>query len=178
MSLPAHRADRAGLVSRTDPLDDVPGLIARLPATGGVAWIREDEGFIGWGEAARVRVGTGPGRFERAAAALQELLSTAEVRNAVGGWGTGPLAFGSFAFDPDSPASALVIPAVIIGASGGRAWVTRTGRGTADSETHADGGTWANCGGGVAHRRRAIAQLRGVRGIEGGIGRAREKCGG
>src|SRR4029077_10073781 len=89
-------------------------------------WIRQGEGLIGLGEAARVPVGTGPGRFERAAAALQELLSTAEVRNAVGGWGTGPLAFGSFAFDTDSAASALTIPAVVIGLSGGRAWVTRT----------------------------------------------------
>jgi menaquinone-specific isochorismate synthase len=134
-----------GLVSRTDLLDDVPELIARLPATGGVAWIREGEGFIGWGEAARVRVGTG-GRFQRAAAVVEELLGTAEVHNAVGGWGTGPLAFGSFAFDPDSAASALVIPAVIIGVSEGRAWLTRTGRGAADIETHADGGTVAKAG--------------------------------
>jgi menaquinone-specific isochorismate synthase len=146
VSLPAHRADRAGLVSRTDPLDDVPELIARLPATGGVAWIREGEGFVGWGEAARVRVGTGRGRFQRAAAAMADLLGGADIDDAVGGWGTGPLAFGSFAFDPDSPASALVIPAVIIGVSGGRAWVTRIGRGAADVETHADGGTIAKAG--------------------------------
>jgi menaquinone-specific isochorismate synthase len=134
VSMPAPRADPPGLVSRTDPLDEVPELVARLPATGGVAWIREGEGFIGWGEAARVRVGTGPGRFKRAAAVAAELLSTAEVHNAVGGWGTGPLAFGSFAFDADSAASALAIPAVVIGVSGGRAWVTRTGRGAADAE--------------------------------------------
>jgi menaquinone-specific isochorismate synthase len=113
-------------VSRTDPLDEVPELIACLPATGGVAWIRGGEGFVGWGEAARIRVGTGPGRFKRAAAVVEELLRTAEVHDAVGGWGTGPLAFGSFAFDADSPASGLVVPAVIIGVSKGRAWVTRT----------------------------------------------------
>ena len=129
MSLPARRADSEGLVSRTDPLDEVPELIAHLPAAGGVAWIREGEGLIGWGEAARVPVGTGPGRFQRAAAAVEELLSTAEVHNAVGGWGTGPLAFGSFAFDADSTASALAIPAVVIGVSGGRVWVTRTSSG-------------------------------------------------
>jgi menaquinone-specific isochorismate synthase len=39
-----------------------------------------------------------------------------------------------------------VIPAVIIGVSGGRAWVTRTGRGAADIETHADGGPIAKVG--------------------------------
>jgi menaquinone-specific isochorismate synthase len=129
VSLPARRAEGEGLVSRTDPLDKMPELVAHLPAAGGVAWIREGEGFIGWGEAARVPVGTGPGRFRRAAAAVEELLSTAEVSNAVGGWGTGPLAFGSFAFDADSAASALAIPAVVIGVSGGRAWVTRTSSG-------------------------------------------------
>jgi menaquinone-specific isochorismate synthase len=129
VSLPACRVEGEGLVSRTDPLDDVPDLIAHLPAAGGVAWIRGGEGLIGWGEAARVPVGTGPGRFERAAAAVAELLLSAEVRNAVGGWGTGPLAFGSFAFDADSAASALTIPAVVIGVSGGRAWVTRTSSG-------------------------------------------------
>ncbi len=132
MSLPARLAEGEGLVSRTDPLDEVPELIAHLPAAGGVAWLREGEGFIGWGEAARVPVGTGPGRFQRAAAAVEELLSTAEVSNAVGGWGTGPLAFGSFAFDADSAASALAIPAVVIGVSGGRAWVTRTSSGGAE----------------------------------------------
>jgi menaquinone-specific isochorismate synthase len=90
-----------------------------------------------------VPVGTGPGRFERAAAAVEELLSTAEVRNDVGGWGTGPLAFGSFAFDADSAASGLQIPAVVIGVSGGRGWVTRTssraGGGGADREPGAPG---------------------------------------
>jgi menaquinone-specific isochorismate synthase len=143
VSLAAPRADRAGLVSRTDPLDEMPELIACLPATGGVAWIREGEGFIGWGQAARIRVGTGPVRFKRAAAVVEELLRTAEVHNAVGGRGTGPLAFGSFAFDADAPDSALTIPAVIIGVSGGRAWVTRTvgaGAGEADSPAPAAAG--------------------------------------
>src|SRR5207245_2395903 len=140
VSLPARRADSEGLVSRTDPLDEVPDLIAHLPAAGGVAWIREGEGLIGWGEAARVRVGTGHRRFQRAAAVVEELLSTTEVRNAVGGWGTGPLAFGSFAFDADSAASALTIPAVVIGVSGGRAWVTRT----SSREGRAAGGTEAD----------------------------------
>jgi menaquinone-specific isochorismate synthase len=143
VSLPARRADPEGLVSRTDPLDDVPELIARMPATGGVAWIRRGEGFVGWGEAARVPVGTGPGRFARAAAAVEELLGGADIDDTVGGWGTGPLAFGSFAFDADSPASALVVPAVIIGASEGRGWVTRTGRGTADVGAYAEAGTMA-----------------------------------
>src|SRR5690606_33891676 len=39
--------------------------------------------------------------------------------------GTGPVAFGSFAFDPASPAGgALVVPAVVVGRRGDAAWVT------------------------------------------------------
>jgi len=119
-------------LSRTEPLDEVPDLIARLPAAGGVAWVRGGEGFIGWGEAARVPVGTGPRRFQAAASLVEELLGTADVDDAVGGWGTGPLAFGSFAFDADSSASALVVPAVVIGVAGGKAWMTRTRPGSLD----------------------------------------------
>ena len=121
------QAGRGLLVSRTEPLDEIPDLIARLPAAGGFAWVRRGEGFIGWGEAARVRVGTGPRRFQAAAAEVEMLLGTAEVEDTVGGWGTGPLAVGSFAFDDDSPSSSLVVPAVVIGVMGGRTWVTRTG---------------------------------------------------
>lgn len=114
------------LVCTTERLDDAaPDLLARLPEAGGVAWVRQGEGFVGWGEAAGVEVGTGAGRFDRAAGALQALLARAEVRNEVGGWGTGPLAFGSFTFDPDSPGSALTIPETLIGFVGGRAWITR-----------------------------------------------------
>jgi menaquinone-specific isochorismate synthase len=122
------------LVSRTEPFDGVPDLVARLPPAGGVAWLRGGEGFIGWGRAASVPIGTGPGRFARAAAVVGELFGSADIHDPVGEWGTGPLAFGTFAFDTDSPASALVVPAVVIGVSGGRAWVTRTGRGAVDLE--------------------------------------------
>jgi len=125
-------ADRPGgepLVSRTAALPEVPDLIAHLPAAGGVAWIRGGDGFVGWGEAVRVPVGTGPDRFARAARTVAGLLGDSEVHNEVGGWGTGPLAFGSFAFDDAAAASDLVVPAVVIGSAGGRAWVTRTGLG-------------------------------------------------
>jgi menaquinone-specific isochorismate synthase len=52
---------------------------------------------MGLGEAARVEVGTGPDRFERAAAALDDVLSTG-------------LAFASFTFDPEVAGSVLVLP--------------------------------------------------------------------
>jgi menaquinone-specific isochorismate synthase len=116
---------------------EVAALLAGLPPAGGVAWIREGEGFAGWGEVARIAVGgagsdeagSGPpgDRFRRAAAALAELFASAEVTDEVGGWGTGPIAFGSFTFDPDSVGSELVVPSVVLGRGGGRAWITRCG---------------------------------------------------
>ncbi len=129
MRLAADRPGGEPLVSRTAALPEVPDLIAHLPAAGGVAWIRGGDGFVGWGEAVRVPVGTGPDRFARAARTVAGLLGDSEVHNEVGGWGTGPLAFGSFAFDDDAAASDLVVPAVVIGSAGGRDWVTRTGLG-------------------------------------------------
>jgi menaquinone-specific isochorismate synthase len=116
-------------VSVTEPLRDASDLIGRLPRRGGVAWLRDGEGFVAHGVAARVPAGTGPERFERASAALTRLFEGAVVDNSVGGWGTGPLAFGTFTFDADAPGSELVIPQVLYGSIGGRSWVTRTGRG-------------------------------------------------
>ena len=113
------------LVCTTEALPAPPDPLALLPDAGGVAWIRRGEGFVGWGEAARIPAGTGPRRFEQAAAALARLFATAEISNQVGGWGTGPLAFGSFTFDPDSPGSGLTVPETLVGWSGSRAWVTR-----------------------------------------------------
>jgi menaquinone-specific isochorismate synthase len=117
---------------------EVAALLTALPPAGGVAWIREGEGFAGWGEVARIPVGGGAGsgragsrppgdRFRRAAAALAELFASAEVTDEVRGWGTGPIAFGSFTFDPGSEGSELVVPSVVLGRGGGRAWITRCG---------------------------------------------------
>lgn len=81
--------------------------------------------MIGFGEAARIDAGRGPDRFERAAAAWDELVGGADVDDEVGMWGTGPVAFGSFTFDARSGGSTLVVPAVVLGRSGDRWWVTR-----------------------------------------------------
>lgn len=117
----------ARLVSVTTPFEAGGDLLAYLPSSGGIAWVREGEGFAGFGHVARIAAGTGPDRFLRAAGAVKEALGTAQVDDQVGSWGTGPIAFGSFTFDPDSPGSELVIPAVVIGRSGGRGWLTRNG---------------------------------------------------
>lgn len=129
MSLASPSVAPQELVSVTTPLEPVPDLVSRMPAAGGVAWLHDGEGFVGWGAAARIAAGTGPGRFARAVAAVGEIFHAATIDDQVRGWGTGPIAFGSFTFDPDSPGSELVVPSVIVGVSDGRAWLTRTGFG-------------------------------------------------
>lgn len=129
MSLASPGAAALELVSVTTPLEDVPDLASRLSASGGVAWLRNGEGFVGSGAAARIPAGTGPGRFARAASAVADLFAGARIDDQVRGWGTGPIAFGTFTFDPDSPGSELIVPSVMIGVSDGQAWLTRTGFG-------------------------------------------------
>jgi len=41
--------------------------------------------------------------------------------------GTGPVAFGSFAFDPETGTSVIVVPKVVIGRKSGQAWITVVG---------------------------------------------------
>jgi len=103
-----------------DPAD----LLALLPADSPLAWVRRGDGLVGWGEAARITV-TGPDRFAAAESAWRELLAHTIVRDEVTLPGTGPVAFGSFAFDDDSPAGGvLIVPRVVVGRRGGRAWLT------------------------------------------------------
>lgn len=117
------------LVSRTLRLPEAPDLLAALPSTGGFLWIRREEGLVAWGEAARIDPGTGDARFDRASAALEALFGGAAVEDEVGRPGSGPVAFGAFTFDPASAGSSIVVPSVVIGRAGDRAWMTFVGRG-------------------------------------------------
>ncbi|KIH96746.1 isochorismate synthase [Streptomonospora alba] len=117
------------LTVRTVPLDEAPDLIARLPPTAPLAWLRRGEGLAGWGEAARVELAAedrarGTGRFADASAALERLMAGADVSDEIGLPGSGPVAFGGFTFDARSPGSVLVIPRVVVGHRGGRSWLT------------------------------------------------------
>ena len=108
---------------------DAPGdLLARVPDEVDprevVAWLREGDGMVGWGTAASVRT-AGPGRFADAEAWWDELRAGAEVEDEVRVPGSGLVAFGSFAFSPDSAsASGLSVPRIVIGRRDGLAWVT------------------------------------------------------
>ncbi len=111
----------------TVAIDDPGPLQALLPdGEPHVAFLRKGEGFIGIGEVAR---------FET------DYIATADVwwgevasqidhdSELPGVAGVGPIAVGSFAFDPDRSAhrSVLTVPKVIVGRRDGRAWLTKLG---------------------------------------------------
>ncbi|MFL6101433.1 MAG: isochorismate synthase MenF [Actinomycetales bacterium] len=122
---PLPRSAAAPLVARTVEIPDPGPLVDLLP--GGpddVCWVRRGEGLVGWGRAAQIRV-EGADRFARAQAWWRGLMAGAVVRDEVDLPGTGPVAFGSFAFDQTSArGGALVVPEVVVGRRGRRWWVT------------------------------------------------------
>ncbi len=98
-------------------------LIDLLPEDQAVAWVRNDEGLIGWGELARFEV-KGPDTFEQAARWWRDQLAEIAVTDEVGRPGTGAVLFGSAAFDIRTGASVFVIPRVVVGRADGRTWLT------------------------------------------------------
>ena len=113
------------LVVRSAPVPDPGDLISRLPEPAALAWIRHGAGLVGWGEAARVTLPSGPDRFAVGEKWLREVFETADVRDEAGQRGSGLVAFGSFTFDDWSEGSVLVVPRVVLGRDGtGNAWVT------------------------------------------------------
>ncbi|MCD4533474.1 isochorismate synthase [Nocardioides sp. cx-169] len=113
------------LVARTVPLDlsSATSLASLLPSDHPVAWLRRGDGLVGWGEAAVVR-SSGPTRFSDADKWWSETIARADVVDDVGEPGTGPVCFGSFAFDDVPGDSVLVAPRVVVGRRGDRAWLT------------------------------------------------------
>ncbi|MGN6403070.1 isochorismate synthase [Sinomonas sp.] len=119
-------------LGETFPLGDLADAITEPSA---LCWIRRGEGHLGFGESARFTV-TGPDRFIEAEAWWKQLTLDAEVVDPLRHPGTGPLAFGSFAFSRTSGyESRLVVPQIVVGIREGRAWATQlTTDGTAPSE--------------------------------------------
>ncbi|QDO87714.1 isochorismate synthase [Ornithinimicrobium ciconiae] len=94
-----------------------------------LSWVREGSGLVGWGRAASsAQAGTstaGPDRFALAAQWWRDVVAGAEIEDELNLPGTGLVAFGSFAFAPESPdGGGLVVPRVVAGQHDGRAWVT------------------------------------------------------
>jgi menaquinone-specific isochorismate synthase len=120
--------DTAGLTVRTVPVADPGDLASQLPGNGALAWIHGGEGLIGWGEVARVTLPAGQDRFTAADKWLREALDGARIDDEVGAPGSGPVAFGSFTFDPASDGSVVVLPRLVLGRRAGQAWLTSISR--------------------------------------------------
>jgi len=87
-------------------------------------WLRRGDGMVGLGEALRLEF-SGPDRFVAAQAAWRDLADRARITDDVRIPGSGLVAFGAFAFADDSAAtSVLIVPRVVVGRRGDRAWVT------------------------------------------------------
>ena len=92
---------------------------------GPLSWLRRGEGLLGFGEIAAF-AGTGTSRFADAEQWWKSLLADSVVDDAVRMPGTGAMAFGSFAFSKTSSyTSELIVPALVVGFSGGTVWLTR-----------------------------------------------------
>ncbi len=114
------------LHARTVQIDDPGDLLARLAGASDVAWIRRGDGMVGLGVAARAEVDSIEVGDRWWADLAGRIAHTSELPDA---WGVGPVAFGSFAFDPGHTAarSVLVVPSVVVGRRGGRSWLTTVG---------------------------------------------------
>lgn len=125
------------LVVRTSRVDELPdnlaALVDLLPDVRPLAWVRHGDGVVGWGEALRFET-FGPGRYADAEHAWHQVLVGASVHDDVGLPGTGPIAFGSFAFDdvvpgdeaedPSRASGVLIVPRVVVGRRDGVCWTT------------------------------------------------------
>ena len=133
---PPARPAPGRLVSRVvlladglDPLD--------LAGADGFVWRSPAGTLVGTGAAARIPVGTGPGRIERAAEAVTTLLEAAEVDDPEGS-GLLPAAVGALPFHPANPGE-LVVPSLLLRTGpDGRTWAVLTEPGPFDPPPAAD----------------------------------------
>ncbi|MBT2536913.1 isochorismate synthase MenF [Arthrobacter sp. ISL-69] len=120
---------RAGIIKTlTVPLDGRSfsgGLPSFLVRDDVLCWTRREAGLVGFGEIARFTA-TGPERFLEADIWWRHLVLEADIADSVECPGTGPVAFGSFAFSKVSThRSRLIVPEIVVGVRDGRAWLTQ-----------------------------------------------------
>lgn len=112
----------------TVPLDvetSSGGLPSFLVRDDVLCWSRREAGLVGYGELTRFNA-TGPERFLEADIWWRHLILEAEITDQVELPGTGPVAFGSFAFSKTSPhVSRLILPELVVGIRDGHAWATQ-----------------------------------------------------
>lgn len=112
----------------TVPLDGKAfpgGLPSFLVRDDVLCWTRRESGLAGYGEITRFTA-TGPERFLEADIWWRHLVIEADITDLVELPGTGPVAFGSFAFSKTSAhESRLIVPELVVGVRDGQAWVTQ-----------------------------------------------------
>ena len=116
------RTARQPLLVRTVEIDDPGALLDLVPRHEALGWVRRGDGLVGWGRAVQIRT-SGRDRFAAAERGWHELLQHAVVRDEVGLPGTGPVAFGAFAFADDGE-GVLIVPRVVVGRRGATSWLT------------------------------------------------------
>jgi len=120
-----NRQDTGRLFVRSVAVPDPGDLLACLPQPDAVAWVHHGAGLVGWGEALRATLPAGEDRFAAGEKWLPSLFEAADVDDQVQVRGSGPVAFGTFTFDPSSEGSVLIVPRVLLGRDGqGQAWLT------------------------------------------------------
>lgn len=112
----------------TVPLDSQKfpgGLPSFLVRDDVLCWTRREAGLVGFGEITRFTA-TGPERFLEADIWWRHLVLEADITDSVELPGTGPVAFGSFAFSKTSAhESRLIVPEIVVGVRDGQVWVTQ-----------------------------------------------------
>jgi menaquinone-specific isochorismate synthase len=106
-------------------------LLDLLPDKEQFSWVRGNEGLVGWGEYASIRV-SGKNRFEEVRDWWHKHLETFSIADSVHGSGTGPVLFTSFSFDRNEDSFAF-IPKVVVGKKGDKSWITWVGAGSQPS---------------------------------------------
>jgi menaquinone-specific isochorismate synthase len=122
---PRLRVTTLDITAKVDPGADLVSLLPDLVAPSSLcSWLREGDGLVAWGEAARCET-SGPERFTEAESWWKQVCAEAEVDDAVAAPGSGLVTFGSFSFAPDSAhRSRLIVPEVVVGRREGRVWRT------------------------------------------------------
>ena len=88
-------------------------------------FIRNGQGIIGFGEAARFET-SGPDRISELASIWRDQVSLSDITDSMRIPCTGLVAFGSATFSADSALnSVLVIPRIVLGTRDGRTWITK-----------------------------------------------------
>jgi menaquinone-specific isochorismate synthase len=112
----------------TVPLDvdsSSGGLPSFLVRDDVLCWSRRENGLVGFGELARFTA-SGPDRFLEADIWWRHLVIEADVTDPLELPGTGPVAFGSFAFSKTSAFdSRLILPEIVVGIRDGQSWLTQ-----------------------------------------------------